>query len=143
MVKLKKQSQNNEKNRWKRVENDEKLNLFWKNKANLNMGEINSKSIITRVYMQYSGLDTWWKQSQFKANSKPILWKGKSKKAKMRAIPEILRGAIWKNKANLPEGEMNLIIYMKGDYEEKAAVLARKNSLVGSNLFQVCDFDPG
>jgi hypothetical protein len=29
-----------------------------------------------------------------KANSKPILWKGKSKKAKMRAIPEILRGAI-------------------------------------------------
>jgi len=38
---------------------------------------------------------------------------------------------------------MNLIIYMKGDYEEIAAVWARKNSLVGGNLFQVCDFDFG
>ena len=38
---------------------------------------------------------------------------------------------------------MNLSIYMKGDYEEKAAVLALKNSLVGGNLFQVCDFGPG
>ena len=46
--------------------------LSWKNKPNFQKGKMNAKSIITRGYGKYIGLDTWWKQTQFKANSKPI-----------------------------------------------------------------------
>jgi len=61
-----KKRQNNEKNRWKRVENDENLSLIWKNKPNLPCGQIGLYSIITSGYGKYIELDTWWKQTQFK-----------------------------------------------------------------------------
>jgi len=40
-------------------------------------------------------------------------------------------------------GRMGVSIYMKGYYEEIRAFGLRKNSLVGGNLFQVCDFGFG
>ena len=86
------------------------------------MGKINAKSIIRRVYMQYIGLDTWWKQTQFKANlwsfcvqrtaswfchsrenGNPVSWvvMDSASSAEWQGRKHIWEYAIWKNKANL------------------------------------------
>jgi len=55
------------KNRWKRVENDEKLSLSWKNKANLRQGEIGAISLLKGDYEEFHAL----RRRKNKANSKP------------------------------------------------------------------------
>jgi len=72
-MQFEKTSQNIEKNRWKRVENDENLSLIWKNKANLRMGKINTKPAIAMNYDKYMRLDIWWKQSQFIRTERCVL----------------------------------------------------------------------
>ena len=60
--------QNNEKNRWKRVENDENLSLIWKNKPNLLMAKMNVYTYMKRGYEDFSD----FVRRKNKANSKPI-----------------------------------------------------------------------
>ena len=62
-----KKRQNNEKNRWKRVENDEKLSLIWKNKPNLPAAEMNVYVYMIRVYEDFCD----FVQRKNKPNSKP------------------------------------------------------------------------
>ena len=78
--------------------------LSWKNKANLPAGWIGLKYYMKGRYEEFHGFG----RRKNKANSKPMLGKGKSKKAKgkMRANPAFLRWAIWKNKPNLPAAKL-------------------------------------
>ncbi len=92
----------------------------WKNKPNFTGVEMNAKSIITRGYEKYIGLDTWWKQTQ----SNAILFS-----------PQIYLGVenpIWKNKANLRKAKMNVNIYVEREYENKTALGRRENK---ANLY--------
>ena len=118
--------------------------LIWKNKANFKRAKINVISFITRGYERYVGLDTWWKQTQFKANSVVLpprtpsarrflmcknsrlcSWLGDFVSSAFSANSAVNR--IWKNKANLRKGRIGVSIYMKGYYEEFYALKAAKN----------------
>ena len=61
---------------------------------------MDAKSIITRGYEKYTGLDTWWKQTQFKANSPAFGRKSevRSSKSETKGIGAKwqLRRYIWK-----------------------------------------------
>ena len=65
-----KKKQNNEKNRWKREENDENLSLSWKNKPNLRKGKMDVYIYMKRSYEDFSVFG----RRKNKANSKPILF---------------------------------------------------------------------
>jgi len=124
--------QNNEKNRWKRVENDEKLSLIWKNKPNLWKAEMNTKSIITRGYEKYNGLDTWWKQTQFKA-----------KQSQYYLAPRFIWGLKTQFEKTKPifEGTKWLIFYNdKGLWRFKGAGAAKKQSQFKAKQSQLPNF---
>ena len=68
--------------------------------------------------MIYGNLDRW-RLRENKANSKPILGKGKSKKAKgkMRENPEFFRRGNLKKQTQFPDGQSGANSYLKEIYD--------------------------